>query len=118
MSVQEWLSGLLSPSGVWSLGTMAVSVWGLLLQRWNQKWSWVWGIGAQCVWIAGGVALQRPGDIILSVIFASLYVHLLWHHRARDFRREHTDLAAAKAEVEKLRAELAECRALTPVGAR
>jgi hypothetical protein len=106
----DWIAGQ-TTSGRWSLITMMVSFGGLILQHWNQRWSWLWGIGAQVVWTAAGIALARPGDIGLSVVFTCLYLHLLWHHRRRDFRREHLHLAAARAEVDRLTAKVADLQA-------
>ena len=112
MSVQEWLAGLLSASGVWSLVTMFVSVGGLWLAGHEPSWGWWWGIGAQVVWFAAGIATQRPGDVILSVIFTALYVRNIRRNRGASYRGQ----ADLKAENERLRAELAECRENVPVG--
>lgn len=115
MSVQEWLSGLLSPSGVWSLVTLAVSVVGVWLGGHEPSWSWWWGIfPAQFVWFAAGIYTQRPGDMILSVVFVAIYVRNIRRNRGNTYRGQ-GDL---KAEVEKLRAELAECRENVPAGVR
>jgi hypothetical protein len=101
-----WVQSLLTPSGVWSLVTMAVSVGGLWLGGIEPRWSWWWGIGAQAVWLVAGIATHRPGDVILSIVFVVMYVRNLRRNRGASYRRQ----GAMAAENERLRRELAELR--------
>lgn len=111
-ALRAWTAGLLTPSGVWSLVTMAVSVVGLWLAGHEPSWGWWYGIGCQVVWTVEGTFTHRPGDIILSVVFAALYVRNIRRNRGASYRQQR-DLSTRVAELE---AELAACRRLIPAG--
>lgn len=105
----------LSTSGLWSLVTMTASVTGLWLAGHNPRWGWWAGLPTQAVWIVGGIATDRPGDILLSVVFVGIYVRNL--RRSRGLAMRITAPAARTAtaetsveEVTMLRAELAMAR--------
>lgn len=97
-----WLQGLLTPSGVWSIITAAVSIGGLWLSTIEPRWGWRWGIGAQVVWLVAGFATHRPGDVALSIVFTVIYVRGLRTNRGASYR----DQRAVAADNEQLRAEL------------
>lgn len=111
MNVVSWAQSLLTPSGVWSLVTMAVSVTGLLLATVEPRWGWWWGIGAQAVWLVAGFYTHRPGDVVLSVAFTVVYIRGLRRNRGASYR----DQAAVARENAQLKAELAELRSRCPV---
>ena len=102
MNLISWAHTLLTPSGVWSLVTMVVSVGGLWFGGIEPRWGWWCGIGAQAVWFVAGVYTSRPGDVILSIVFVIMYVRNLRRNRGASYR----DQAATARDNERLRAEL------------
>jgi hypothetical protein len=105
--VTAWFAATIrTPSGWWSLATMAASVTGLWLAGYNPRWGWWAGLPTQVVWAVAGVALARPGDIILSAVFTVLYARNLWRTRGQtmsatreidSLRAQHAELLAANA---------------------
>jgi hypothetical protein len=114
----DWaVASVQTGSGLWSLVTMAASWIGLWLGGYNPRWGWWVGLPTQVLWIVGGVVLDRPGDIILSVIFMGLYVRNL-RRTAGQSMAVTTDVDGLRAEVAALRARLEQCPDRTLAGVR
>lgn len=109
--VGAWLAATTqTTSGVWSLVTMSASVTGLWLAGHDPRWGWWAGLPTQAVWVVGGLVTDRPGDIILSVIFTVIYVRNLRRARGLPLRITPPSARTGTGEVAVLRAELATVR--------
>ncbi len=80
----------------WSWIAAGVSIAGLWISGLNPRWGWAYGIAAQAVWIAYGLATHQPGMLALSAAFLLIYGRNLWRWRHTRFQVATAD--AAKAE--------------------
>lgn len=74
-------------AGAWSWLAAAVSVSGLWVSGINPRGGWVYGIAAQVIWVAYGLATHQPGMIALSAAFVGIYARNLWRWRGTRFQR-------------------------------
>lgn len=80
----------------WSWLAAAVSIAGLWISGLNPRWGWAYGIAAQAVWTAYGLATDQPGMLLLSAAFVGIYGRNIWRWRHTRFERATT----AKVEQE------------------
>ncbi len=64
----SWLAALVSATGLWISGV-------------SPRAGWIYGFGAQVIWILYGFFTAQPGMIALSAVFVGLYIRNLyrWH---------------------------------------
>lgn len=80
---------------MWSWIAAAVSVAGLWIGGISPRYGWIYGILAQGVWTAYGLATNQPGMIALSVAFVAIYIRNLWRWRGTRFQPASKTLATA-----------------------
>lgn len=76
----------MSPS-TWSFIAAGVSIAGLWISGNSPRWGWAYGIAAQVVWVAYGLATDQPGMLLLSAAFVGIYGRNLWRWRHTRFQR-------------------------------
>lgn len=75
-------------ASAWSWVAAAVSIVGLWVAGLNPRAGWVYGIGAQVVWVLYGLATDQYGMIALSVAFVAIYSRNLYRWRGTRFERK------------------------------
>ena len=74
---------------VWSWITAAVSLFGAFISSRSPRRGWMYGIGAQLVWITAAVATHQPGTVALSSAFIVIDCYSLWRWRGTRFTPAH-----------------------------
>lgn len=69
----------------WSWVTAAISIAGAAISSRSPRNGWIWGICAQFVWIAAGIATGQPGTVALSAVFIVVDLYSLWRWRGTAF---------------------------------